>query len=85
MPKKITFSIIINKHQLNFDTCETDAELRSSAERVLSSMSGEELRKILLFTNGKTDYLYTDNYFKDIELEIFKPEVSDYFTTLQHI
>ncbi len=23
--------------------------------------------------------------FKDIELEIFKPEVKDYFTTLQHI
>lgn len=34
---------------------------------------------------GGIDYLDTDNYFKDIELEIFKPEVSDYFTTLQHI
>lgn len=34
---------------------------------------------------GGIDYLDTDNYFKDIELEIFKPEVKDYFTTLQHI
>ena len=33
----------------------------------------------------RIDYLDTDNYFKDIELEIFKPEVKDYFTTLQHI
>ena len=57
-----------DKHQLNFDTCETDAELRSSAERVLSSLSGEELRKLLLFTNGKTDYLYTDNNGVTVEL-----------------
>ena len=34
---------------------------------------------------GGIDYLDTDNYFKDIELEIFEPEVKDYFTTLQHI
>lgn len=66
---KIETTIIINKHQLNFDTCETDAELRSSAERILSSMSGEELRKLLLFTNGKTDYLYTDNNGVTVELK----------------
>jgi len=66
---KIERSIIINKHQLNFNTCETDAELRSSAERVLSSMSSEELRNLLLFTNGKTDYLYTDNNGVTVELK----------------
>lgn len=65
---KIESSIIINKHQLNFDTCETDDELRASAERILSSMSGEELRKILLFTNSKTKYLYTDNNGVTVEL-----------------
>ena len=47
---KIERSIIINKHQLNFDTCETDAELRSSAERILSSMSSEEQIIYILIT-----------------------------------
>jgi len=65
---KIERSIIINKHQLNFDTCKTDAQLRASAERVLSSMSGEELRKLLLFTGSKTEYLYTDNNGVTVEL-----------------
>ena len=34
---------------------------------------------------GGLDYLDTENYFKDIKLEIFKPIVSDHYTTLSHI
>lgn len=66
---KIGISIIINKHQLNFDTCHTDDELRAGAERILSSMSAEDLRNILLFTNNKTKYLYTDNNGVTVELK----------------
>jgi len=66
---KIERSIIINKHQLNFDACHTDDELRAGAERILASMSAEDLRNILLFTNNKTKYLYTDNNGVTVELK----------------
>ena len=66
---KIETTIIINKHQLNFDTCHTDDELRAGAERILTTMSAENLRNILLFTNSKTEYLYTDNNGVTVELK----------------
>ena len=55
--------------QLNFDQCQTDDELRAGAERILTSISAEDLRSILLFTNSKTKYLYTDNNGVTVELK----------------
>ena len=66
---KVETTIIINKHQLDFDTCQTDDELRAGAERILTSISAEDLRNILLFTNNKTKYLYTDNNGVTVELK----------------
>tara|TARA_B100000900_G_scaffold344536_1_gene308657 strand:- start:1585 stop:1818 length:234 start_codon:yes stop_codon:yes gene_type:complete len=66
---KIGISIIINKNQLDFDKCPTDDELRAGAERILTTMSAENLRNILLFTNSKTEYLYTDNNGVTVELK----------------
>ena len=66
---KVETTIIINKHQLDFDQCQTDDELRAGAERILTSISAEDLRSILLFTNSKTKYLYTDNNGVTVELK----------------
>jgi hypothetical protein len=66
---KVETTIIINKHQLDFDTCQTDDELRAGAERILTSISAEDLRSILLFTNSKTKYFYTDNNGVTVELK----------------
>lgn len=66
---KIETTIIINKHQLNFDTCHTDDDLRVSAEIFLSSIPAKDLRNIILFKNTKAKYLYTDNNGVTVELK----------------
>ena len=57
---KIETTIIINKHQLNFDTCHTDDDLRVSAEIFLSSIPAKDT---------KAKYLYTDNNGVTVELK----------------
>ena len=66
---KIETSIVIRNNKLDFDQCQTDDELRAGAERILTTMSAENLRNILLFTNSKTEYLYTDNNGVTVELK----------------
>ena len=34
---------------------------------------------------GGLEYLDTENFFKDIKLEVFEPDVSNHYTTLSHI
>ena len=76
-------------HQLgidNVDICySSDLEVEGSKTELLYNICKELNATKYISGQGGIDYLDTDNYFKDIELEIFKPEVSDYFTTLQHI
>tara|TARA_R100000734_G_scaffold18764_1_gene16446 strand:- start:4176 stop:4409 length:234 start_codon:yes stop_codon:yes gene_type:complete len=66
---KIETSIVIRNNKLDFDQCQTDDELRAGAERVLTSISAEDLRSIILFTDSKTKYLYTDNNGVTVELK----------------
>jgi hypothetical protein len=70
----------------NVDICySSDLEVDGSKTELLYNICKELKGTKYISGQGGIDYLDTDNYFKDIELEIFKPEVSDYFTTLQHI
>tara|TARA_R100000655_G_scaffold99441_1_gene143327 strand:- start:823 stop:1056 length:234 start_codon:yes stop_codon:yes gene_type:complete len=66
---KIETSIVIRNNKLDFDQCQTDDELRAGAERVLTSISAQDLRSIILFTDSKTKYLYTDNNGVTVELK----------------
>ena len=66
---KIETSIVIGKDKLDFDNCKTDDDLRVSAEVFLSSIPAKDLRDIILFTNTKAKYLYTDNNGVTVELK----------------
>ena len=63
----------------------SDLDVEGSKTELLYNIFKELKATKYISGQGGIDYLDTDNYFKDIELEIFKPEVKDYFTTLQHI
>ena len=63
----------------------SDLDVEGSKTELLYNICKEVNGTKYISGQGGIDYLDTDNYFKDIELEIFEPEVKDYFTTLQHI